>query len=195
MTTCAITYTRKEEGFDFRREEFERKKRYFGLKKAAPKAAIFLFLILSFLAVDMVIDFYTLKKEYKILTREITSVFKQTLPEVIRIVDPVQQLRVKIKELKQSNVSRPETGTNKKVLDLLKEISQRIPKTLNVHINRMVIDTETVRISGKTDAFNEVDKIKNNLEPSPIFSLVTISSANLDRAGKGVQFEIRVELK
>jgi len=79
---------------------------------------------------------------------------------VSRIVDPVQQLRVKIKELKQSNVSRPETGTNKRVLDLLKEISQRIPKSLNVHINRMVIDTETVRISGKTDAFNEVDKIK-----------------------------------
>jgi len=28
----------------------------------------------------MVIDFYTLKKEYKILTREITSVFKQNPP-------------------------------------------------------------------------------------------------------------------
>ena len=193
--SLALRNTRKDEGFNFRREEFERKKRYFGLKKAAPKVAVFLFLILSFLAADMVIDFYTLKKEYKILSREITSVFKQTLPEVIRIVDPVQQLRVKIKELKKSTSLRPETGTNKKVLDLLKEISQRIPKSLNVHINRMVIDTETVRISGKTDAFNEVDRIKNNLEPSPIFSGVTISSANLDRTGKGVRFEIRIERK
>ena len=107
----------------------------------------------------------------------------------------MQQLRVKIKELKKSTSLRPETGTNKKVLDLLKEISQHIPKALNVHINRMVIDTETVRISGKTDAFNEVDKIKNNLEPSPVFSGVTISSANLDRTGKGVRFEIRMGLK
>lgn len=192
--SLALRNTRKE-GFNFRREEFERKKRYFGLKKAAPKVAVFLFLILSFLAADMVIDYYTLKKEYKILSREITSVFKQTLPEVIRIVDPVQQLRVKIKELKKSTSLRPETGTNKKVLDLLKEISQRIPKSLNVHINRMVIDTETVRISGKTDAFNEVDKIKNNLETSIHFSGVTISSANLDRTGKGVRFEIRIERK
>jgi len=193
--SLALRNTRKEEGFNFRREEFERKKPYFWLRKAVPKVAVFLFLILSFLAADMIIDFYTLKKEYKILSREITSVFKQTLPDVIRIVDPVQQLRVKIKELKQSNVSRPETGTNKKVLDLLKEISRRIPKSLNVHINRMVIDAETVRISGKTDAFNEVDKIKNNLEPSPLFSRVTISSANLDRTGKGVRFEIRIALK
>ena len=193
--SLALRNTRKEEGFNFRREEFERKKRYFGLKKAAPKVAVFIFLILSFLAADMVIDFYTLKKEYKILSREITSVFEQTLPEVTRIVDPIQQLRVKINELKQSNVSRPETGTNKMVLDLLKEISQRIPKSLNVHVNRMIIDTETVRISGKTDAFNEVDKIKNNLETSIHFSGVTISSANLDRTGKGVRFEIRIERK
>ena len=193
--SLALRNTGKEGGFNFRREEFERKKRYFGLKKAAPKVAVFLFLILSFLAADMVIDYYTLKKEYKILSREITSVFKQTLPEVIRIVDPVQQLRVKIKELKKSTSLRPETGINKNVLDLLKEISQRIPKSLNVHINRMAIDTETVRISGKTGAFNEVDRIKNNLEPSPLFSGVTISSANLDRTGKGVRFEIRIELK
>ena len=192
--SLALGNTRKEEGFNFRREEFERKKRYFGLKKAAPKVAVFLFLILSFLAADMVLDFYTLKKEYNLLSHEITSVFKQTLPEVIRIVDPVQQLRVEIKELKKSTSLSPETGTNKKVLDLLKEVSQRIPETLNVHINRMVIDAETVRIRGKTDTFNEVDKIKNNLEPSPVFSGVTISSANLDRTGKGVRFEIRIGL-
>jgi len=193
--SLALRNTRKEEGFNFRREEFERKRRYFGLKKAAPKVAVFLFLILSFLAADMVLDYYTLKKEYRILSREITSVFKQTLPEVTRIVDPVQQLRVKIKELKKSTSLRPETGTNKKVLNLLKEISNCIPKSLNVHINRMVIDTEIVRISGKTDAFNDVDKIKNNLETSIHFSGVTISSANLDRTGKGVRFEIRIERK
>ena len=193
--SLALGTTRKDEGFNFRKGEFERRKRYFGLKKAAPKVAVFLFLILSFLAADMVIDYYSLKKEYKVLNREIASVFKQTLPGVTRIVDPVQQLKVKIKELKQSASLRPEAGTSKKALDLLKEISRRIPKSLNVHVSRMVIDTETVRISGKTDAFNEVDKIKNNLETSNQFSKVTISSANLDRTGKGVRFEIRIEIE
>ena len=193
--SLTLRNTRREEGFNFRRDEFERRKRYFGLRQAAPKVGVFLFLILSFLAADMVIDYYTLKKEYRVLNREITSVFKQTLPGVTRIVDPVQQLRVKVKELKQSTSLRPEAGTSKKVLNLLKEISRLVPKSLNVHVSRMVIDTETVRISGKTDAFNEVDKIKNNLESSPFFNGVTISSANLDRTGKGVRFEIRIEVK
>ena len=190
--SLAIKNTRSEEGFNLRREEFEPKKRYSGLKKAVPKVVVFLFLILSFLAADMIIDYYSLKKEYSTLNREITTLFKQTLPGVTRIVDPVQQLRVKIRELKKSTALRPATSPNRKVLVLLKEISRRIPKSLNVHINRMVIDPETVRISGRTDAFNVVDKIKNDLESSPLFSGVTISSANLDRSGKGVRFEIRI---
>jgi Tfp pilus assembly protein PilN len=81
------------------------------------------------------------------------------------------------------------------VLDLLKDMSDRIPKSLDVKISRMVIDQETVRVSGKTDTFNTVDSIKNGLETSRHFSGVTISSANLDRTGKRVQFEIKLQRK
>ena len=79
------------------------------------------------------------------------------------------------------------------VLELLKDISQRVPKSLNVHVTRMVIDPEAVRINGKTDTFNSVDNIKNELGASAYFSAVTISSANLDRAGRQVQFEIKLQ--
>jgi YbbR domain-containing protein len=57
----------------------------------------------------------------------------------------------------------------------------------------MVIDPETVRISGETDTFNTVDNIKTGLEPSDYFSTVTITSANLDRSGKRIQFEIKLQ--
>ena len=78
-------------------------------------------------------------------------------------------------------------------MDLLRDISERIPASLDVHMSRMVIDPETVRISGSTDTFNSVDTIKGGLEPSAYFSAVTISSANLDRAGKKVQFEMKLQ--
>jgi Tfp pilus assembly protein PilN len=64
---------------------------------------------------------------------------------------------------------------------------------LNVHITSMVIDPDTVRISGYTDTFNTVDNIKNGLESSASFSDATISSANLDRTGKRVKFEIKLQ--
>ena len=60
------------------------------------KAAVFLFCILCFLAVGLGIDYYALQKRYRALDQNITAVFKQTFPGVKRIVDPVQQMKVKI---------------------------------------------------------------------------------------------------
>jgi len=156
---------------------------------------IFLGVILCLLIVDMGVDYYFLKERYRMLDQRVTEVFSRTFPDVKRIVDPLQQMRVKVNEVKTSAISIPGTNSGNKVLDLLKDISDRIPKSLDVRVSRMVIDQETVRMSGKTDTFNTVDSIKSGLEPSKYFSGVTISSANLDRTGKRVQFEIKLQRK
>jgi hypothetical protein len=145
--------------------------------------------------VDIGVDYHFLKKRYRMLDQRVTEVFSRTFPDVKRIVDPLQQMRVKVNEVKTSAISIPGTNSNNKVLDLLKDISDRISKSLDVKVSRMVIDQETVRVSGKTDTFNTVDSIKNGLESSRYFSGVTISSANLDRTGKRVQFEIKLQRK
>lgn len=183
------------QGFNFRKDEFEIKKRGFWLQKEFRRAMIFLGVILCLLIVDMGVDYYFLKERYRMLDQRVTEVFSRTFPDVKRIVDPLQQMRVKVNEVKTSAISVPGTNSTNKVLDLLKDISDRIQKSLDVRVSRMVIDQETVRISGKTDTFNTVDSIKSGLEPSKYFSGVTISSANLDRTGKRVQFEIKLQRK
>ena len=154
---------------------------------------MFLIVILAFLSADLGAEYYFVKKRNRILDQEIMEVFRQTFPKIQRIVDPVQQMKVAINEIKTSAIADPGMGGDQKILDLLKDISERIPSTLNVQLNSMVVDPETVRISGETDTFNTVDSIKNDLEPSTYFSQVTITSANLDRSGKGVQFEIKLQ--
>ncbi|HIJ21234.1 MAG TPA: hypothetical protein HPP58_09325, partial [Deltaproteobacteria bacterium] len=70
-----------------------------------------------------------------------------------------------------------------------------IPKTLDLIVTRMVIDPDTVSIKGQTDTFNSVDMIKNGLSSSSKFGSVNISSANLDRTGKMVKFEMKLVRK
>lgn len=193
--SLALRNARSEDGFNLRRDEFSRESSYLGLRKKLPKLAVFLFLILAFLAADMMIEYYSLKQEYGILIREITSVFRQTLPQATRIIDPVQQLRVSVEEMKRSSKSGPPMIPRSTILDLLLEISRCIPRSVHVEVRRMVVDPETVRISGRTDAFNEVDKIKNNLAVAALFGPVNITSANLDRSGNKVQFEITIDRK
>ncbi|MCF8143768.1 MAG: pilus assembly protein PilM [Deltaproteobacteria bacterium] len=193
--SLALRNAGKEGGFNLRRDEFGTEGRYQSIRKAIPKFALFLFLILSFLVADMVIDYHLLKKEYRTLDQEITTIFRQTLPQVTRIVDPVQQLRVSVEQMKRSSASGPAAGPVDTVLELLREISNRIPPSISVEVHRMVVDPETIRISGRTDAFNEVDRIKNDLATAKRFGPVNITSANLDHSGNKIQFEITIDRK
>jgi general secretion pathway protein L len=151
--------------------------------------------IICFLVADMGTDYYLLKNRYKTLEKKIEEVFRKTLPDVRRIVDPVQQLKVKINEIKKVALPGPGLHSREKVLDLLNDISVRIPASLNLQMTRLVIDQEKVSISGTTDSFNTVDSIKSGLEPSGYFGNVAIASANLDRTGKQVKFEIKLQRK
>ena len=180
-------------GFNFRKDEFEITTHYAALKKDLKKVAVFLLVVMVCLIADLGVDYYYLKKRYVSLNNKITQVFKAALPDVRKIVDPVQQMRVKINEIRDSAISLPGINQKNKVVDLLEDISQRVPRSISVHVNRMVIDPDSVSISGNTDTFNTVDNIKNGLESSPLFNSVTISSANLDRAGKHVRFEIKMQ--
>jgi Tfp pilus assembly PilM family ATPase len=180
-------------GFNFRSGEFEVQKRYTGLRNLMRNVAVFLAIIISLLLADLGTEHYFLKKRYMMLDNQISEIFSQTLPEVTRIVDPVQQMKAKINEIKSSDLSQPGIGRRERVLDLLRDLSLRVPASLDVKVLSMVVDPETVQIRGETDTFNTVDTIKKGLEPSPYFSEVTISSANLDRSGKRVQFKMSLK--
>jgi len=112
---------------------------------------------------------------------------------VARIVDPLQQMKVKITQIQRSAFSFPSIGGGSKVIDLLQDISLRVPESLDMKVMRMTVDIETVIMKGETDTFNTVNSIKKELEPSKYFSAVTISSANLERSSKRVQFEIKLK--
>lgn len=187
----ALRDDRQGQGFNFRKDAFEVSKHYSALKAWIRKAALFIIIILSLLAVDLGTDYYLLRKRYTALDQNIKEIFRKTFPEAKRIVDPVQQMRVKIKEMQNS--TRPGVKANQGILQTLRDISQRVPKSTDMNVTRLVVDPETVRMSGDTDTFNAVDTIKNRLEPSAYFSAVTITTANLDRTGKRVQFEIKLQ--
>jgi Tfp pilus assembly PilM family ATPase/Tfp pilus assembly protein PilN len=191
--SLALRESKRTQGFNFRRDEFEVKGKYLGIKKELRKGVISIMVVLAFLAADMGIGYYLMKKKYRNLDQEIRKVFMQTFPDVKRIVDPLAQMKIRINQIKGPAATYPGIDGGRNVLDLLKDISKRIPRSLDVRITRMIIDPDMVRMSGRTTTFNAVDNIKNGLESSALFDQVTISSANLDRKGKKVQFEIKLK--
>jgi general secretion pathway protein L len=128
------------------------------------------------------------------LDGRMAAVFKETFPEVKRPADPFQQMRIALQELKKGASPSGESLPTVRSIDLLKSVSESIPEEITVVFDRMVIGPDTFLISGTTSAFNSVDEIKGHLERIPKFKKVTISSANTDRSGKEINFQIKVDL-
>ncbi len=189
----ALRDAKPAQGFNFRRDEFEKRRQYFGSLKEIRTAAVFLIILLCFLVGNMGADYYFLKKRNNSLDRQMTAVFTETLPHIRRIVDPYKQMKAELANLKNASFSGPEINLNESVLDILKEISERIPYALDVLVTRMVVDSENVRISGTTGTYDTVNKIKSNMEASEHFRSATIASAKQDKSGDKVIFEITLE--
>ena len=190
----AIRESKKVKGFNFRREEFQLKTQLVKIKKELIHAAIYLSIILVLLAVNWFIDYQDFKKRSADLDSRIKTMFSQTFPEITNIVDPIHQMNTKINELKNVSGAAPGMSMDRTVLEILNDISARVPKDLEVQVDRMVVDQDGVQIRGTTDTFNTVDSIKKGLESSEMYRDVVIASANLDQSGKGVRFEIKMEL-
>ncbi len=142
----------------------------------------------------LVYDNSMMKKKQNELAVDIRTVFQETLPDVKRIVDPIQQLEVAINGAKLSSGEDEETVLPYTALHVLREISRNIPASLDVLITRMVYDVKGVRLIGVTDNFNSVDSIKKNLDKSDEILAVTINSTNQDPKKNNIRFELTLDM-
>ena len=190
----AIRETKKNAGFNFARGEFGPKRKYEKFRKDFRWAAAIVFIILCAFGIDLYIDYHYDRAHLNKLKHEITDVFKKTCPEVTRIVDPIQQLKVRIAEARNSSSGLNGAGSGIRTLDIIKDISRLVPESTDFLITSFTFDGAAVKIKGETDNFNSVDNIKNSLGKSNYFKNVTISSATLIKKGTRVGVDLRIEL-
>lgn len=143
----------------------------------------------------LVYDNSMMKGERDALVADIHTVFRETLPNVKRIVDPRQQLQVAINGAKISSGENEGAALPFTALHVLREISMQIPASLDVLLTRLIYDGKGLRLIGVTDNFNTVDAIKTSLEQSSDIQTVTISSTNQDPKDNSIRFELKVELE
>ncbi len=178
--------------FNFRRGEYG--KRLFLAEQRAPLIKIAglagVVLFLSVLAVGL--DGYFTKKSLQRLNRQVTIVFTSTFPEVRRIVDPLQQMRVKIREEKQKISQMGVSERNVAMIDMLNDISRLIPKSIDVILTGLNFGVDNMILSGHAGQFKMVDDIRAKLEKAGWVDTSIISSANQDKSGQRVDFKIKL---
>ena len=194
LALSGLKKQKKSEVLNFLQGEFSSASWFLLSKRSLMAAAAVLILICSGALGYLWTDYRALDARSSSLRQEMNDVFKTTFPEVTRIVDPLVQMQSKLREVQTSEVSLPLFSGEKRVLEILADISARIPKQLSLHVSRLVIDKESVQIKGTTDAYNNVDVIKNKLAASSRYAAVKIVSATADKKKGKIRFEIRLQL-
>lgn len=187
----ALTAHNRFEGISFRRSTL--KKRWAEHKNSLIQTGILAGVVLLLAGINIFTDLHGLKKRMTQLDSRIHAQFASTFPEVTRVVDPLQQMQQKINEIR-SRYAVPQSGENPvRHLDMLNEISTRIPSSTDVELTSFVSGSDGVVVSGTTDTFNAVDEIKNRLEKGELFKTATITAANMDRTSNRVQFKLKLQ--
>lgn len=140
------------------------------------------------------LNYRSLESRAAELHRQMVAIYKQTFPKATRVKQPYLQMQSRLRAVQGSEVSLPLFSGEQRALTLLADISSRIPRDISLHVSRLVIDQDGVQVKGVTDAFNNVDVIKNRLAASPRYGEVTIVSAAADKKKGKIRFEIHLLL-
>jgi hypothetical protein len=182
------------EVLNFRQGRFAVQKAWVEHKKDIMKTGILAAVIGVLFLTNIVVDYYSLKNRAEGVQKEIVEIFRSTFPDVTKIVDPLHQMRLKLEDVRNSDLYPEASERSIDAIDILNDISKSIPDKIDVALNSIIIGSDSILISGDTDTFNAVDDMKSRLEDAEAFKTVSISSANMDKSGNRVNFKLKVSI-
>lgn len=185
----------REAGLDFRQGEFAPTRHLLRSKRQIVALATGVALLLLACCGWLLVEHRRLEKKQSQLAAKMEKMFQESFPGIKAGPDPLMHMRSRRKSMAASPTAMPIFSNEKRALALLADISARIPASIQVQVERLVIDQNTVSIRGVTDAFNNVNSMQSLLGKSGRYAEVKIVSAAKGKQGEGILFEIKLQLK
>jgi general secretion pathway protein L len=187
---------RQATGLNFRQEEFALRKSYDEIRGQLFSLGGMVTLLVGLALFDLYYHLHHKELRYAQLQQQVESLFREAFPEVRRVGNELAQARERLREL-ESNLRGVGSlsGPQGSALEMLRELSVRLPHDLQLKITDLTISTEGIGISGETLSFDGVDNLKKAFAASPYFEEVKVSQARAGATGKGVEFKLAITLK
>jgi general secretion pathway protein L len=128
------------------------------------------------------------------LERELRTLYAQAFPGQ----SPPANVGVAMREAVRSAHERADAlgvyRGNLSALDLLSEISARVPQDLEVVFEELSIDRQMVRIRGYSKSFEGVDRLRTELSKFEPFSQIQVSEIQSDEKHGGKSFSVTISM-
>jgi len=162
-------------------------------------SAVLLLCALIILMVGVGFDNKKLEGKIAQLDNKASLIFKTSFPEKTKIYDPYLQMKANVKSFMEKSGTPKNSGSlagknDLKIVEIIGELSGKIDDSTDMDISRFLFNKDRLVLSGSTDNFNNVDRIKSKIESSQVFKAVNISSAAADKKGNRVKFKFIIEM-
>lgn len=124
----------------------------------------------------------------------IRAIYEQTLPGRPVPDDPARELREAVRDAQARAEFLGVYSGNRSALDLLQEISARVPPELDLNFEELSIDGQTIRIRVIAKSFEAADRLGAELAKFPPFAQARIGAIETDRVTGGKKFNVTISL-
>jgi general secretion pathway protein L len=176
---------------NFRRGEFAYRMVDIGIRKRKRTLIIAGVIAVALSAANIGVKSYLVESSYGKLDREINAIYRQTFPDAKVIADPVRQLRTRLDEAKKKFGV---LGTGMSALDVMKAVTEGIPKEVRVSFQEFNMEGDRLKLQGEAASFDSMDKMKAELQKSPLFAEVAVLDTRMGVDNK-VKFRFEIKLK
>jgi general secretion pathway protein L len=178
----------RQGGFAYHRGEDE-------IRHAMWRSGALAALVVGLVMANTYMGYQQQARRLELLQGQIRNIFTETLPDVHRIVDEKSQLQSEIEDGKRKLKIMgdvPSSGTT--AIDVMRTLATAIPPDLRIDIDDYVMDLDGVKAKAKSDSFEAVDAIKQQIASTHAFADVQVKEVKAAADGKGIDFRLVIAL-
>jgi general secretion pathway protein L len=178
--------------FNFLKGDLAPKNEWAGFRLRLIAIAALLGLTFIFAVTGAYLNYGHQQKRAALLKAKTIAIFRQTFPQIHTIVDVPSQMRTNLASLREK-ARLLGIGGNRSVLNMLREISARTPRSFNVDIREIVYEDGQLHLKGRTSSFEAINRLSQALAASPLFQQPQIADAKMGLAGGKVDFSMTIK--
>lgn len=128
------------------------------------------------------------------LRGEVASILTQVFPGTEPGADPLKTLETKAAETRALAAHLGVTGKGLSVLEILRQISTLTPESLDISLDELSIERQSVSARGHTADFVSADQLKAELSKFDGFRRVLVTDVKTDPRRGGKTFSVSIKL-
>lgn len=193
LPVCAQALAADQPTINFRRGPFTLKSEWAALKKHLFTGGALLLMALTISAATAWRSYQHKTDIAEGYRKQMTQVFKQTLPNTRAIVDIPMQMQSALQQLKQTGQL---VGLDKSTsaLAVLRTISSHTPKDVTIDIKHFSYEPQALVLDGTTNSFDSVNRLASELRKAAIFGEVRIADAKTGIDGQQISFRLQLTI-